>query len=189
MRLNFILLFVFGLGLPWTSLQAAETKIQKGYRQDVEELLQILERDYAYRDQKRLNWSTLKSEASTQVASAKSIQDFIRVLEQIMDATYDPHNMLNTNLKDSWRPVPHDVWAEQTEAAWVIRQVRPDSAAERAGVKPGQILQKINGIDVKEAVLRRLPKHLLLPDPAAQQWALLSAVGGARGTPRVFEVE
>jgi carboxyl-terminal processing protease len=104
-----------------------------------------------------------------------------------MAELYDFHAHLGTNTGQSPRLVPTQSqvfggWRDGK--AWVV-DVRDDSPAKAAGVRPGMQVLAIDSEPVETAVARLEPKHLSTPDPAARDWALQLALAGHRDRNRV----
>lgn len=141
---------------------------------------------YAYFDARRTDWDKVKLLYRPRLKDVASREDFIGILEKVLEELYDPHAHLNTNTAASPKLIPSgtDLWAEWDGDRAVITQVRPGSPAERAGLKPGLEVLGIDGAGVREAVERRLPRALRAPDPHAKDWALRAALAGRRGESR-----
>ena len=77
--------------------------------------------------------------------------DFIALLEQVLEELYDHHTHLNTNTASSARLVPSgaDVWAAWRQDKAIITQVRPASNAERAGLRAGMQVLAIDGVEAQ----------------------------------------
>jgi hypothetical protein len=86
---------------------------------------------------------------------------------------------LNTNAPDSWRPVPYGLWVQPKDARYVVTAV---SLPERTGVRSGDELVAIDGVSVSELYNSRRPRFLTRADPAADEWALASAIAGGPNT-------
>jgi carboxyl-terminal processing protease len=106
--------------------------------------------------------------------------------EEVLDTLYDPHTHLGSNRKDSWRLPPFDLWADWRGSRAVVTEVRRGSRAEGAGVRAGHEAISMNGIPIRTAVQRRMPKVLRKPDPLAERWALLSVLAGKHDDQRVL---
>lgn len=136
---------------------------------------------YPYLSDITTDWDAVHAALAPQAAAASSRDAFVAVLEDALDQLYDPHCMLNTNTDASWRPVPHGVWAEWRDGRAVVTAVQGGSAAETAGIVPGDEVLRVDGEDVRTVTDQRRPRFLRTPDPAADAWALLTAVAGRHG--------
>ncbi len=114
--------------------------------------------------------------------AARDHAAWLHVLEEALDSLYDGHSQLNTNAPDSWRPVPYGVWVQPDAARYIVTAVQRGSLPERTGVRPGDELVAIDGVSVSALFESRRPRFLSRADPAADEWALESAVAGRHDT-------
>lgn len=132
-------------------------------------------------EQTRLALRPLAENASTD-------SDRVRILETLLAQLADPHTHLRTNLASSHRLVPHDVWAVRTIDGLRIEAVRPGEAAHAAGVRPGDIVLRINGSPALEVAARVRPRHSPATNETLDQWSALVALAGTHDTPRVWHI-
>ena len=146
---------------------------------------------YAYFDAKATRWSDVPERYAADLRSVTSREEFILLLEQVVDELYDHHAQLTVNLERSPRLVPSgtDLWAEWREGRAIITQVRENSDAERAGLRHGTVVVEIDGAPIVEAVEGRLGRSYPPSIPAARDWALRALLAGRRSEPRVLEIE
>jgi carboxyl-terminal processing protease len=142
--------------------------------------------DYCFFDEKQTDWRAVGEMFRPRAAQARDTQAFMVVVEDVLDTLYDPHTHLGSNRKDSWRLPPFDVWAEWNGSRAIVMEVRRGSGAEYAGVRAGQEAIAMNGVPIRAAVQRRMPKALRAPDPLAERWALLSVLAGRHDDQRVL---
>jgi carboxyl-terminal processing protease len=133
---------------------------------------------------KPVDWAAAKTFYRLQAVAAKNNRQFAAVLEQLLDELHDPHAHLNMNWADSWCLPPHDIWAEWRAGSALVVEVRRDSAAARAGIKPGDEIISREGIPLRAAATDRLGRCLTKPDISAEQWALLSVLSGRHNETR-----
>jgi C-terminal processing protease CtpA/Prc len=153
---------------------------------DFEQLWTELEEGYAYFDEKRTDWAAVRQRLAGRARAVTSRADFVALLEEAMDALYDPHATLGTNTPHSFRLVPTgaDVWAEIRDGRAVVTEVRPGGAAEAAGLHAEDEVVAIGGLPWSQAVDARAPRSLRSPDPAARAHALLQLLAGRHDEPR-----
>src|SRR5262245_13514792 len=86
---------------------------------------------YAYFDAKATRWDDVPALYAADVRDVTSRDEFIVLLERVLDELYDPHAQLTVNLARSPRLVPSgtDLWAEWRESGATITQVRDNSDA------------------------------------------------------------
>jgi carboxyl-terminal processing protease len=115
-----------------------------------------------------------------EAGAAASRAAFIHVLERALGQLYDAHAHLGTNVADSPRLVPSqaDVMAIWVDGKAVITDVRPTSAAKRAGIRAGDQVLEINGRSAAMASAEFEPRYVVRADRAARDWALVVALAG-----------
>jgi C-terminal processing protease CtpA/Prc len=177
-------LFVKAVAAPQTNF----TRHQ--YDEDFDCLWRSISDEYAYFDQKQTDWKRVREIYRPQINAVKTREDFVALLESVLEELYDFHTHLNTNTPASPRLVPSgaDIWAEWIRGRAIITEVRPESSAEKAGIRVGMQVAAINGIAVDEAVNRRVGKSLRSSDQAAKNWALRILLAGRRNEKRSIEV-
>jgi carboxyl-terminal processing protease len=155
---------------------------------DVELLASFVSNRYAYLDVKHTDWPAAVKYYRAKYAAAASDRARFGVLEAMLDELYDAHTHLTANYRDSWRLPAYDIWAEPNAQGYAVTAVRGGSAAHKAGVRAGDALLSIDGDPVSDAIAARRPRFLRSPDPAADEWALLSALSGRHDRDRVLEL-
>jgi len=133
---------------------------------------------YAFLPTKATDWDRVISTLMPRARAARDHAAWLHVLEEALDALYDGHTQLNTNAPDSWRPVPYGLWVQATNGRYAVTAVQRGSLPERTGVRPGDELVAIDGVSVSQLCESRRPRFLTRADPAADEWALASAVSG-----------
>jgi len=128
------------------------------YEEDFDYLWQSILDDYAYFDQKQTDWNKVRQIYRPQLSAVQRPGDFIALLESVLEELYDSHTHLNTNTGASPRIVPSgtDIWAEWIKGKPLITEVRPESGAEKAGVRTGMQVASIDCIPIDEAVRHRI---------------------------------
>lgn len=179
-----ICFFVEAVAAPQTNFSRQQ------YEEDFDYLWRSISDDYAYFDQKQTDWNKVREIYRPQISAVKTRSDFVALLESVLEELYDFHTHLNTNTAASPRLVPSgaDIWAEWISGRAIITDVRPESGAEKAGIRIGMQVASINGIAVAEAVSRRTGKSLRSSDVAAKNWALRILLAGRRNEQRNIEV-
>jgi C-terminal processing protease CtpA/Prc len=174
-----------------SELSAAICTDPIGYRSDVDVALQSLREDYAYANDKAVDWPRAESLARESARTAQSKRDLVGLLERLLDNLYDAHAIVRANTSHSPRIVPSgiDLWAEWIDGDAIVTAVRPGYGAEQQGVRPGMHVVAINGVPIKDAADSRLGPAVNSPAPAeARAWALVSALAGRHDSPRVLRV-
>jgi len=156
--------------------------------QDFDELWRTLDERYAFFAEKATDWQAVRRLYRPKAAAAETIPEYAEVLRQVLCELYDPHTRLSEPPEGSPRFPPFDLWTEWRGGKAVILDVQPGSGAMEAGLLPGFEITAVDGKSIAEAARAALPRCLSRPDPAADLWALQSAVAGHRGQDRTLEV-
>jgi C-terminal processing protease CtpA/Prc len=168
----------------------AQAQTTEAYRQDFDRAIRQIASQYCYFDAKSTRWSEIRTLYGPDLDRVASRDDFIALLERLLDELYDPHAQLTVNLERSYRLVPSgtDLWAEWRDGRAMITQVRPGSDAQRAGIKPNDIVIAIDGTAIDNAVDARMGRSYPHSDSAARDWALRSVLAGRHNLPRRLQL-
>lgn len=152
--------------------QTALTPAQ--YREDFDEFWTTVKEQYAYWPEKKTDWDCVRARYRPATDSIRSNREFTGLLERVLRELYDAHMNLNTNTPGSFRLVPTgaDLALRWQGGRALVREVRPRSGAEAAGIRPGMELVAAEGRPLAEALAPLLPRCLRTPDSAAQLYAL-----------------
>lgn len=161
------------------------------YRADFAELCTQIGSTYAYFDSKAMRWERVCDLYREELGQVRTRDQFVTLLEQVVDELYDPHAQLNTNTDRSYRLVPSgtDLWAEWRDGQAVITQVRGSSDAERAGIRAGAIVLELNHQPIATLVESRLGRAYPHSTAAARDWALRSVLAGLHGVRRELRMQ
>lgn len=166
---------------PTASAVAAEAKPLHVQRtQDADEFCRFVAENYAYFDVKKTDWPRVCLSLRAQAALAADRSAWVSLLERALSELYDAHAHLNTSTSASPRLIPThtDLWAVWRGDNAVIKAVRVDSAAFKAGARAGMTVLEVNDEPISAAVRAREPRFLVEADPAAREWALQSVLAG-----------
>lgn len=158
------------------------------YGEDFDQVWRFVTEKYCCFDQKATDWERVRERYRPEAERAADTHAFVAVLEGALDELYDAHTHLTVNLASSWRLPPFDMWAEWRSGKAIITDVRPGSPAAHAGIIPGDEIVSMNSKPIVKIAAERLPKTLRHSDPAAEAWALRSAISGRHDGKRVFEI-
>jgi carboxyl-terminal processing protease len=161
------------------------------FRDDFEFAIQRIDATYAYFDIKSTRWNEVASLYAADLKQVTNREQFIALLERVVDELYDPHAQLNVNLQNSPRLVPSgtDLWAEWRGGKATITQVRADSDAERAGVKPNTVVVSFDSRPIADVVVARMGRSYPHSTAATRDWALRAVLAGHHNTRRVLGVQ
>jgi|SRR5712671_5037005 len=109
---------------------------------------------YAYFDTTATSWKNVSRLYKDDLLRVTTREQFVGLLENVLDELYDPHSQLTTNTPNSFRLVPSgtDLWAEWRNGVATITEVRADSDAARASVKPRDTVVAFNNVAIAAAV-------------------------------------
>ena len=169
---------------------AAQEPTHESFEEDFRYAWREIGSIYGYFDVKATRWSDVPRLYASDLARVRNKNEFIGLLERVLDELYDPHAHLTTNTPASPRLVPSgtDLWAEWRAEGAVITEVRSGSDAERAGVRPGAVVVELDGIPIAEAVAGRMGRSYPHSVAAARDWALRAVLAGTHGTKRTLVV-
>jgi C-terminal processing protease CtpA/Prc len=178
-----------GLAAPFPQSQKPKPT-QKDFEEDFDLMWKEIGENYAYFDKKATDWAKVKSIHRPRTPNVKNRDDFIALLESVLEELYDAHINLNTNTSSSPRLVPTgaDIWAEWRNGRAIITEIRPGYNAERAGLSAGMEILAMNGVAIDNAVDARVGKSLRTIDPAARDWALRVLLAGRHNEARRITV-
>lgn len=157
----------------------------EAYTEDFDSLWEFVRDYYAYFDRKQTDWQRARELYRPRAAQIRTRKEFIGLLEELLEELYDPHAHLGANTASSPRLIPSgiDLWAQWRDGRALITDVRARSEAERVGLRSRMEIRSIGGRPVATVIRERMPATLRAADPAAEDWALLVALAGDRGTP------
>lgn len=133
-----------------------------------------------------LDWDAQRTTFRAQAVKAHSSRQLYAVLRRMIAALNDPHTRVFApeEKSDWWRPrfVTAGFTTAEVAGLPTVVKVDPGSAAQRAGVHPGDVIDIVNGAAAMAVVENRL---INLPDPAsatARFRAFATLLDGVAGT-------
>jgi carboxyl-terminal processing protease len=181
-----ILLLGIGVAAPvWLGAQTHDE-----LRQDFDAAWRAASARYAYFDARATSWADVPRLYADELQRVATRDGLVALLEQVLDELYDAHAQLDVNLANSPRLVPSgtDLWAEWRRAEATIIDVRADSDAQRAGIRPGDVVVSIDGTPIADAVDARLGRSYPHSVAAARDWALRAVLAGRHGVGRLVQL-
>jgi len=150
-------------------------------REDFDALWSAIDSRYAYIGERRAAWKRSRDAFRRQAVAAASRDELAQVMERMLATLRDDHVSLTPRAPLSPRRVPQetDVWALWRDGAAVVESVRVAGDADYAGVRPGEIVGRIDTVPVADAVARVLGDAR---DATARDrdWALRHLLAGPR---------
>ena len=161
------------------------------YAEDFDAAWSFIRDTYAYFDREAVDWEQVRVLLRPRVAEVRDRNEFIGLLEELVEHLCDHHAHLGVNTASSPRLVPSgaDLWAVHRLGEAVITDVRAGSEAEASGLRPGMPIVSIDGSPVAAAVDDRLPQAVARDHAAARDWALRTLLAGRHGTSVHVEVQ
>ncbi len=158
-------------------------------RDDFAVFISEVKSTYAYFDAKKTQWDSVGRLYESDLKQVRTREDFVQLLELVINELYDDHAHLTVNTPTSPLLVPSgtDVWASWVGSDAIVSAVRPGSHAERAGLREGAVVTAINDVPSTEAADRLIGRSVPKTDPAVRDWALRHALAGRRGSTHRIE--
>ncbi len=155
------------------------------WQEDLEHAWRLVDENYAYLDQKRTHWPSVRDAYRVRVAEVEDPRTFVNLLESMLGHLHDHHLHLGVSNDRSFRLVPSgsELWGSWQEPRAFVEAVRTGSEAERLGVRPGMEILTVDGMPVAEAVAEIRPRFASLAGPEALDWALRTRLAGRQGRP------
>ena len=157
---------------------AAPALSQRQQGEDVDALCKAIDEGYAYFDTERPQWKRACEKWRPVATRAATRSDFVAALEGLVSELHDDNVTLSERSATTPRHLP---WEADLYAVWrdnvaYIDSVRTFGDADVAGVRPGVVLLKIDGVPVEQAVRNRLGTGT--PPRRALSWALRHTLAG-----------
>lgn len=145
---------------------------------------------YAYLEQQNIDWDKVREIYEPQSFKIKNHNEFVKLLEAVLNELYNGHSSLNTNLETSNRLIPSgaDLYVEKTGDRFFIKDIRKGFGADEAGLKPGMEIIRFNGIPVIQQLERFLPRFTKTPNTKMYQYALDMLFAGTHDSNREITV-
>lgn len=146
---------------------------------DFDAMWREIDAHYAYMDGRRGDWRRVRQAWRSKAAAARTHEDLVAALEGALATLRDDRvTALERTPRSARRvPVDLDLWPRWRDGMAVIEAVRFASDADVAGVRPGDIVTAIDGVQVARAVQRLLGRG---EDSTSEdrQWALRHLLAG-----------
>jgi carboxyl-terminal processing protease len=108
-----------------------------------------------------LDWEAQRTAFRDLAAQADSSQEFYAVLRRLIGALNDPHTRIFSPEEkyDWWQPrfVSIGLGIKEIDGLATVVRVERDSAPARAGIRPGDLIDSVDGQPVASVIKRRLP--------------------------------
>jgi carboxyl-terminal processing protease len=148
--------------------------------EDYDAACRAIEADYAFLAERRAGWTRARAAGRARAAATRTPEALAAVIESTLGALRDDQVSVRSGPLTPSRRVPAetDLWGEWREGRAVITAVRPSSAADVAGLRPGLEVRWVQGVPVERIVRERLGGHVGSGDE--RDWALRHVLAGPR---------
>jgi len=134
-----------------------------------------------------VNWNEIREIYRPRIEAAKDDAEVFTILKQMVGELKDIHTSFRTPLEveASKRNLTTGVglWLGEAEGKTVIFGVEPDSEAQRAGLRTGLIVSKIDGRDTAEILAEKRAAIKSSSSNAVNRMAYARLLSGAENTP------
>ena len=151
---------------------------------DFDELWRTLGERYCFFGDKTTDWNAVRALYRPQAVAAQSREAMFDVGSRVLRELYDAHTWAHDGPDGAPRLPYFDLWVEPEGANALVTSVRAGSSADDAGLRPGDVVLRVDGAPMGEVAASLSPRCLSRPDPAATAYALNIAVSGRRAQPR-----
>lgn len=126
----------------------------KSYQESIEILCDRLEYNYPYLEYKNIDFNKTRNEAYLNLESAKTADDFSRIVKGIVNDLQDGHmTVIDPKMKKNPKNLVYwGAWFLKIDDRWIVSKVFPESTADSVGMKPGMELLLWNNEPISEAV-------------------------------------
>lgn len=156
----------------------AETARER--REDFDAMWRAIDSRYAYFDTGHASWRRARDAWRPKASAARSRDDLIAALEGALRTLHDDHVTTSVSRPRSPRQVPveTDIWAAWKDGRAVVESVRVAEDADFAGVHPGDVVLRVDGVPIEQAVRSLLGAGTAKPRDL--DWALRQVLAGPR---------
>ncbi|PWT81322.1 MAG: hypothetical protein C5B44_03995 [Acidobacteria bacterium] len=180
------LIILFQLAFPFSSgisrsdgSRFASTDTRQGRLAVFDDVWQTIEDRYYDPKFGGVDWRGPSSAFRQAAADAKGSHELYEVLRRMIAPLNDPHTRVYSPEEkfDWWKPrfVTVGLVIREIEGALTVVQVDPQSEPARAGIRPGDVIESVDGVRAWEAVQKQLTNQSL---STASRSARFRAVAG-----------
>ncbi|WP_199609134.1 S41 family peptidase [Flocculibacter collagenilyticus] len=156
-----------------------------------EELESVLKQQYAYIDKPDFNVQHMFDEFKHRIKSAKNKKEFADISQMFLRHFHDPHlNLGPYDEKDfSVFPTGSDIRATYQNNRFIVDDIKADSAADLAGIRPGAEVVSIDNLPVKKAVENIFGQAFKQLTVTQINYGVNVSLGGYRNKERIIELK
>ena len=178
---NTLLLLIL---IPYMSIAQTE------YETDFNIFLNDYEQYFGYLEDREIDIDRIRNYYQDDVKAVGSKDEFISLMEIVINEFYNGHISLNTSISSSNNIIPTgaDIYAVKDGQKYFISDLRKGFPAETTGLKKGMEITKFNDQDISDAVKKFLPKTVDNYNQTMYQYAVNMLLAGKRKTKRKITV-
>jgi carboxyl-terminal processing protease len=124
-----------------------------------------------------VDWDGLRTVYREEAADARSSHDLYQVLRRMVGSLNDPHTRVYSPVEkfDWWRPrfVSAGISVREIERQPTVVYIVRDSAADRIGIRPGDVIESVDGVAATTLIKQKLGNDV---DSSSRRSARLRAV-------------
>jgi C-terminal processing protease CtpA/Prc len=163
---------------------------QTEFQKDFSEFWTDVNENHAYLEIQGIDWNKVKEIYQPMADTIQNRDEFIRLLEKIINELHNGHISLNTNLDSSNRIIPSgsDIFVQRKDNAYFITDIRKNHPSELCGLKPGLRVIKFNGEKIDDLLPNFLPKYTEVYNDEMVEYALNMLFAGTHDKKRIITV-
>lgn len=178
---NIFLLFVL---IPFFSIS------QSTYESDFDKFLNDYEQYFGYLKDRDIDIKKIRAHYIEDVRSVSTRNEFISLMENVINEFYNGHISLNTSISTSNNIIPTgaDIYAVKKGEKYFISDLRKGFPAENSGLIKGMEIIKYNDQNISEAIKTFLPKTVDSYNELMYEYALNMLLAGQRNASKKITV-
>lgn len=172
---------LLGLALVASTVVAqSPTLSPRQHGEDFDAMWHAIDSGYAYFERDRTAWRRARDRWRPKAKRARDRGEFVASLEGALAELGDDHVSLSEVSRGAPRRLATetDIWARWRDGAAVVEAVRTFGDADVAGLRPGHVITKIQGVDIERAMVERSRGQAM--NAASRDRALMQLLAGPR---------
>ncbi|HUP97729.1 MAG TPA: S41 family peptidase [Usitatibacter sp.] len=168
----------------------AARAVARNNAEDFDAMWRAIDERYAYFGQRRGAWKQARDAWRPRAERASSRAELVAAIEGALDQLRDDHVWLSEHTARSPRRIPAeiDIWPVWKGTTATVESVRTFADADVAGVRPGDVIARIDGLPVERLVRDLAAVAGVAPPSVERDWALRRALSGPRSGTLQLEV-
>ena len=163
---------------------------QSVFQKDFAFYWQTVDENFAYFDKQHIDWGLAKTIYQPEADTVTSRASLISLLERMNNELHNGHVFLNTNLSSSNRLIPSgaDMKVALKDSRFTVTEIREGYNADLCGLKTGMVIEKYNGVAIKDAIKRLLPRSAKKITVEMYEYAANMLLAGTHDTKREITI-